>query len=418
MRTSTADPQLGQGRVAGAEVVDREAARPARAARAGRVGPRRRRRRSCTRSPRGSAAAARQPCSASGRRDLARQVEVGELAGRQVDRGVDVQAAASATATSWPGVRCRTTCVSGAMRPVFSAMGMKRSGRQEAAHRVLPAHQRLDRRAARRCARRTAAGSARPARRVSTPSRSSPSSASFCDRVLVLPGCRRRPPRAGPWPRRARCRRAAAASARGRRGRGRRRSRPTRRCRGARRRCGRAPPWPRRSGGRAARPPRAVVGAAAGRTRRRRAGRRGPARAPAPRTRCGDLDQQQVADVVAERVVDLLEVVEVGEHHGERARVVRLQRRGRRARGTAPGSAARSGVSCRACRSRSTASCATCAPATIGISSSSTRNGEKFTACTHDRRQASSTPMDEAWRRRSCTRPAQHRLPLATQMIA
>ena len=79
------------------------------------------------------------------------------------------------------------------------------------------------------------------------------------------------------------------------------------------------------------------------RTRRRRAGRRcRPPQRPS-RSRRRDLAQQQVADVVAERVVDLLEVVEVDQQHRDAARRCLGPRRPRVMRSAAGrGSAGRS----------------------------------------------------------------------------
>ena len=48
--------------------------------------------------------------------------------------------------------------------------------------------------------------------------------------------------------------------------------------------------------------------------------RRGVSVAHAEPDAVGDLDQEQIAGLVAERVVDHLEAVEIGEHHDDRRR--------------------------------------------------------------------------------------------------
>ena len=83
-----------------------------------------------------------------------------------------------------------------------------------------------------------------------------------------------------------------------------------------------------RSCARRARPRRAPPppGAGRGRRTRRRRGARRRRRCARSRQPVGDAAQQLVADGVAERVVDALEVVEVDEHHGDLARRARLER--------------------------------------------------------------------------------------------
>ena len=145
--------------------------------------------------------------------------------------------------------------------------------------------------------------------------------------------------------RRGPCRCAWRAAARGRRARAGRR-RPAASCQAATpieqapASCSRAPGHPRSDRvadalGDARRDVLVACRAAAARTRRRRSGRPGRRGAARRCSAAGDAAQQLVAGLVAARVVDALEVVEVEDHAGERRAVARARGRSPRARGPA-----------------------------------------------------------------------------------
>ena len=231
------------------------------------------------------------------------------------------------------------------IRPVFSASGMNSSGPSRPAGRVPPAHQRLDADDRRWSRRRPWAGSAARARRARCPraARRAATAARACARRA-----RGRRPRQRP---RSSLASYSAMSAR-RHAAGRCSSpcsgasaMPTLACtsmrtpasgeRLAQRPRPAAPPAPRASAGASAGPRRRSTANSSPPSRATRCRPRAPTRSRWPTSM-----KQQVADVVAEGVVDLLEVVQVDQQH----------RDGRGGRARRPASAPRSAVQQRAVR--------------------------------------------------------------------